>query len=117
MVYPLLLITFALLLIECSGFITPRSSTFTTRTHNISSKLNSIPENITGEDARGFFYIWFFGGSGGAGVALRQFPQQYEKFQQVLSMKDESPTLGGETVGISPRVYIHVIYARLTSIR
>lgn len=35
-------------------------------------------------------------------MALRQFPQQYEKFQQVLSMKDESPTLGGETVGISP---------------
>jgi hypothetical protein len=54
------------------------------------------------DDARAYFALWFFGGSGGAGVALRQVPALYEKIQQRNSMSDEGPTQGGDTVGISP---------------
>lgn len=68
------------------------------------STLNALPDYATGdiEAARGFFYIWFFGGSGGVGVALRQFPQQYANFKKLSAMSDDGPTLGGPTVGISP---------------
>jgi hypothetical protein len=103
-----LIIAFALLIHGSSGFTAHPANQLTRlvdpKPKITFTKINSIPESISNnfEDARGFFYIWFFGGSGGAGVALRQFPQQYEKFQQIQSQKDDGPTLGGETVGISP---------------
>ena len=52
--------------------------------------------------AQSYFFLWFFGGSGGAGVALRQFPQQLEKFNSLRAMSDDGPTEGGENMGISP---------------
>lgn len=110
--HPLLIFVFTLLLIhENYGFTAHPSRQLTTTRLIIPSlstppltKVHSIPEAFTHnyEDARGFFYIWFFGGSGGVGVALRQFPQQYAKFQQLISMKNDGPTLGGETISISP---------------
>jgi hypothetical protein len=106
MLCPFLIIAFALLIPGTSGFTAHPASQLTrlVKPKITVTKINAIPESFTNnfEDARGFFYIWFFGGSGGVGVALRQFPQQYEKFQQVQSLKDDAPTLGGDTVGISP---------------
>jgi hypothetical protein len=112
---PFLAILFALLIPGCNGFTSYPSKQLATTLlspANPSSpspsssltKVNTLPEAFTHnyEDARGFFYIWFFGGSGGVGVALRQFPAQYAKFQQLLSMKNDEPTLGGTTIGISP---------------
>jgi hypothetical protein len=42
------------------------------------------------EAAQSYFFLWFFGGSGGAGVALRQFPQQLEKFNGLRAMSGEN---------------------------
>jgi len=108
---PLLLVA-ATLLVGSNGFIAPPSS----RAAHLASRhisaptstttsLNILPESIAagGPDAaRGYFFIWFFGGSGGGGVALRQIPQQYAKFRSLTEMKDDGPSAGGETVGLSP---------------
>lgn len=68
------------------------------------TRVSALPEAFTNnyEDARTYFYIWFFGGSGGVGVALRQFPQQWSKFQQLFQMSGDGPTKGGEGIGVSP---------------
>lgn len=68
------------------------------------TKVNAnLPEAVSSfEDARGYFGLWFFGGSGGIGIALRQFPIQFQKFKELYAMSDEGPTAGGDTVGISP---------------
>ena len=55
------------------------------RTANVLT-LDVLPESVVlggPEAAQSYFFLWFFGGSGGAGVALRQFPQQLEKFQSL----------------------------------
>ena len=62
-----------------------------------------LPDSMSSpESARGYFGLWFFGGQGGATVALSRAPAQIAKFKKLYSMSDEGPTLGGETVGVSP---------------
>jgi hypothetical protein len=56
----------------------------------------------TSESARSIFYIWFFGASGGAGLAVGSFPRMYRSFQQTRSLQGQGPTLGGEMLGLSP---------------
>jgi hypothetical protein len=51
--------------------------------------------------ARTAFYIWFFGASGGAGIARASFPRMWRDFRAIQSMEN-TPTKGGETIGISP---------------
>ncbi|KAL7460005.1 hypothetical protein ACHAXS_000474, partial [Conticribra weissflogii] len=111
-----ILLAFPALLLSTHGFApTPSSLQFNPSTRvrpsvnsnpltRATTTLNALPDYATGdiEAARGFFYIWFFGGSGGVGVALRQFPQQYANFRKLSAMSDDGPTLGGPTVGISP---------------
>mmetsp|Transcript_19319 Transcript_19319/g.40736 ORF Transcript_19319/g.40736 Transcript_19319/m.40736 type:complete len:272 (+) Transcript_19319:53-868(+) len=100
----------ALLITGCSGFTSHPTSQLarisTTPSRGAMSpvtKLNVLPDSVASpDDARAYFYLWFFGGSGGVGVALRQFPQQFDKFQQLFAMSGEGPTAGGDTVGISP---------------
>ena len=76
----------------CNGFSLGRSSAtqnahYYTSKSTTSTSLKVLPESITGpEGAQSYFYLWFFGGSGGAGVALRQFPQQIDKFNSLRSM-------------------------------
>jgi len=53
-------------------------------------------------DARALFYLWFFGGSGGGGIAVAAFPKMYDRFQTMRSLKDVGPTLGGTPLGLSP---------------
>lgn len=64
----------------------------------------AIPPEIAQEveDARSAFYFWFFGSSGGVGVAISAFPRMFNQAQYIWSLKDATPTLGGETVGLSP---------------
>jgi hypothetical protein len=51
--------------------------------------------------ARTDFYLWFFGASGGAGIARGSFPRMWNDFRAIQKMSNE-PTKGGETIGISP---------------
>lgn len=53
------------------------------------------------EGARGEFFLWFFGASGGAGIARSQFPKMYDNVKAISALKGEGPTLGGETVGLN----------------
>jgi len=67
--------------------------------------LRVLPESVEAGGpaaAQSYFFLWFFGGSGGAGVALRQFPQQFDKFKSLRAMSGDGPTSGGDTIGISP---------------
>ena len=55
------------------------------------------------ESARKLFYLWFFGGSGGGGVALAAFPAMYDRFSDMRSLKDEGPSSDDDTyIGLSP---------------
>ena len=44
---------------------------------------------------------WFFGSSGGAGIALTAFPKMYTRFRYIQELKSVGPTLGGPTIGIN----------------
>ena len=48
------------------------------------------------------FFIWFFGASGGAGIARSAFPRMYNSVRYVQNLKGVGPTLGGPTIGLSP---------------
>eukprot|EP00548_Thalassiothrix_antarctica_P016512 CAMPEP_0194191076 /NCGR_PEP_ID=MMETSP0154-20130528/65428_1 /TAXON_ID=1049557 /ORGANISM="Thalassiothrix antarctica, Strain L6-D1" /LENGTH=248 /DNA_ID=CAMNT_0038913461 /DNA_START=242 /DNA_END=985 /DNA_ORIENTATION=- len=81
------------------------SPTSTAKKPISTSRLNSLPDFIaTPDDARGFFWLWFFGGQGGATVALGQFPQLIAKSKALFALSDEGPTAGGDNdnVGVSP---------------
>eukprot|EP00532_Pseudo-nitzschia_australis_P020040 CAMPEP_0168304488 /NCGR_PEP_ID=MMETSP0142_2-20121227/46896_1 /TAXON_ID=44445 /ORGANISM="Pseudo-nitzschia australis, Strain 10249 10 AB" /LENGTH=266 /DNA_ID=CAMNT_0008255715 /DNA_START=63 /DNA_END=863 /DNA_ORIENTATION=+ len=69
-----------------------------------SSRLNAIPPEILSnvEGSRVQFFIWFFGSSGGGGIALSAFPRMYGQFQSIQSLKGCEPSLGGDTVWLSP---------------
>jgi len=54
------------------------------------------------ETARKLFFLWFFGGSGGGGIAVGQFPKMFGRFQSVQQLKGLGPTAGGEKIGLSP---------------
>ncbi|GKY92870.1 hypothetical protein MPSEU_000256200 [Mayamaea pseudoterrestris] len=62
--------------------------------------LNVVDAEAVGV-ARTAFYIWFFGASGGAGIARNSFPRMWTDFRAIQTMEN-SPTKGGETIGISP---------------
>jgi hypothetical protein len=57
---------------------------------------------MTSDGARKLFFLWFFGSTGGGGIAVGQFPQMYDNFQSVRALKGLGPTLGGEKIGLSP---------------
>eukprot|EP00584_Thalassiosira_punctigera_P008762 CAMPEP_0172541974 /NCGR_PEP_ID=MMETSP1067-20121228/12673_1 /TAXON_ID=265564 ORGANISM="Thalassiosira punctigera, Strain Tpunct2005C2" /NCGR_SAMPLE_ID=MMETSP1067 /ASSEMBLY_ACC=CAM_ASM_000444 /LENGTH=267 /DNA_ID=CAMNT_0013328113 /DNA_START=97 /DNA_END=897 /DNA_ORIENTATION=- len=105
---PLLITLFALLIPGYNGFTAHPSNKRTslaapTPPKSVLTKLNGLPDSVQSfEDARGYFYLWFFGGSGGVGVALRQFPLQFQKFRELAAMSDKGPTRGGDAIGISP---------------
>lgn len=92
-----LLIFFSLVVVNYA-FIT--TSPMLSRT----TEKNVLPEAFTDtpEHARGYFYLWFVGGQGGATVALGQFPAQFAKFKSLFAISADGPTESGETVGLSP---------------
>mmetsp|Transcript_6348 Transcript_6348/g.7107 ORF Transcript_6348/g.7107 Transcript_6348/m.7107 type:complete len:286 (-) Transcript_6348:86-943(-) len=87
---------------------TDTSSSTTSVHHQImtttTSQLNLAPvsEFMDSEGARKLFFLWFFGSTGGGGIAVGQFPQMYQGYQKTQSLKGEGPTLGGEKIGLSP---------------
>lgn len=97
-------------LIQCNAFtpLPTRSTTLTripnTKSNPSSSQLNvEILSTLTeSESARKLFFLWFFGASGGGGIAVGAFPNMYANFQGIRSLKGEGPTLGGEKIGLSP---------------
>lgn len=68
------------------------------------TSISAIPPEIAQEvqDARNQFFLWFFGASGGAGIARSAFPRMFDQVRYIRSLKDATPTKGGETIGLSP---------------
>ncbi|KAL3920073.1 MAG: hypothetical protein SGILL_003443 [Bacillariaceae sp.] len=83
-----------------------RESTSSASTsHTTTTSLNVIPPEIAVEvqDARNQALFWFFGASGGAGIARQSFPRMYKNIRYIQGLKNNcEPTLGGETIGLSP---------------
>lgn len=80
----------------------PKSTTISNPS-KMSSKIFLSNMDMTDIDsARKLFYLWFFGGSGGAGIAIAAFPDMYRRFMEMRSLAMKGPTEGGETIGISP---------------
>lgn len=102
----LLSIVVAAALPRTNGFAINR---YGRRTSSISS-LNALPESVVlggPEAAQSYFFLWFFGGSGGAGVALRQFPQQLEKFQSLRLVISDEHNFAMNRISIFPN-FTHV---------
>lgn len=101
---------FAIFCNSCHAFVseTKRSTTSTSAPRSIGgdsiSRLNAIPPEILNdvESSRTQFFGWFFGASGGAGIARSAFPRMYEQVQYIQSLKGSDTSLGGETLGLSP---------------
>jgi len=93
---------------SCHAFVTHKPNTTPVhhrrRSPEDGSQLRAIPPEIADEVAsgRGQFYLWFFGASGGLGIALGAFPQMYGRFQDMRALKGTGPSLGGDTVGLNP---------------
>lgn len=85
------------------AFVHSKSSlSFLPTTSNPAKRgLSAVDFDAAGE-ARAAFIIWFFGGSGGVGIALSAFPRMFSRFQQVRALGGTGPTQGGPFVGISP---------------
>lgn len=86
--------------VQKTSFNAAKLPAVTTKSKTSLSVASVDPEDI--ESARRLFYLWFFGGSGGGGIALAAFPKMYGRFQDMRSLKGQGPTAGGETIGISP---------------
>ena len=57
------------------------------------------PAEMSG--ARTAFFLWFFGSSGGLGVALSAFPKLVSNFLEIRKLKGIGPTKDGERIGLS----------------
>lgn len=94
----------------CQAFVVSERKATTNPNHHrrpsasSGSQLAAIPPEILGdvEASRVQFFGWFFGASGGIGIALSAFPRMYDQFRSLQSLKGREPSLGGDTVGISP---------------
>jgi hypothetical protein len=91
--------------------------TTTTRTaddRRRSRPLHAVIFDVTSVDqARTAFFIWFFGASGGVGIATKAFPRMYKNFQTTREMKVVAAPVAAaaragrasplvEMIGISP---------------
>jgi hypothetical protein len=67
------------------------------------TRLNAVVDVATAmETSRAAFFLWFFGASGGAGIARSAFPRMYDSAQAIKRLKGEGKTLGGETIRLNP---------------
>jgi hypothetical protein len=78
-------------------------SVLLTTTATVPTSASAIDQGLV-DEARTSFVLWFFGGSGAAGIARSAFPRMYLEVRRVQSLKGQGPTLGGETMNISPFV-------------
>ena len=95
----------------CHGFVQQQQQQQQQRSRRVVSSsstttiLRVIPSEIAvdaaADVARTQFFLWFFGSSGGLGVALSAFPRMYSKTRYIQSLKG-SPSLGGDNLGLSP---------------
>jgi hypothetical protein len=74
-------------------------------TNNGKSSLQAVEALSELDESRFQFFFWFFGGSGGAGIARSAFPRMFGSFKEILDLKGVGPSLGGETIGISPLTF------------
>lgn len=102
-----------LLLISCSCSVLGFSPTISILKSSLLPKIDSTSSalfvsdpgssvDLAVEGSRRLFYLWFFGGSGGAGLGISAFPGMYQRFKNVQKLKGQGPTAGGENLGISP---------------
>jgi hypothetical protein len=88
------------------AFVVTPSKTHSNRVTTTTTQLKFTPilpsDPASVDAARTQFFLWFFGASGGAGIARSAFPRMYENARTIQSLKDKGPTKGGPTIGISP---------------
>ena len=84
------------------GFNLPSLMTTKPKSTSTTSLKLSEADFATVEDARRLFYLWFFGGSGGGGIAIAAFPAMFERFSDMRALKGQGPSAGGENIGLSP---------------
>lgn len=110
-VFSTILVWFAIVCNSCQAFVSERNDHRRSvsigerqQVQGSSSQLNVIPVEILNEveEARTQFFGWFFGASGGAGIARSAFPRMYGQVQYIQSLKGSVPSLGGETLKLSP---------------
>jgi len=85
----------------CAGFA-PRNSLPATKKSSTAHSVIGAEFAAEIEASRTAFFIWAFGASGAAGIARSAFPRMYKQVTYIRSLKDEGPSLGGETIGLSP---------------
>ena len=87
---------------SCQAFVHTPNSIGGRQVQN--SQLSVIPAEILNdvESSRTQFFAWFFGASGGAGIARSAFPRMYEEFQYIRNLKESQPSQGGETLRLNP---------------
>ncbi|OEU22013.1 hypothetical protein FRACYDRAFT_232165 [Fragilariopsis cylindrus CCMP1102] len=89
----------------CHGFVQQQQQQHVVSSSSTTTILRVIPSEIAvdaaADVARTQFFLWFFGSSGGLGVALSAFPRMYSKTRYIQSLKG-SPSLGGVNLGLSP---------------
>lgn len=78
---------------------TPVQPLARTTSSQTTTRLNELPAEV--DTARISFFIWFFGASGGAGIARSAFPRMYDAVRYVQNLKG-SPSAGGEAIGLNP---------------
>ena len=104
-----ILLCFVVFCASCQAFVSEKKNyllrrSFGQERHGQSSQLCVIPPDILNdvESSRTQFFGWFFGASGGAGIARSAFPRMFEQVQLIRSLKGIGPSLGGETLGLNP---------------
>lgn len=85
----------------CSAFVV---DTKISSSRSTSMQRHVIPAEILEEveGSRVQFFLWFFGASGASSIARSAFPTMYSRISYIQSLKGEGPSLGGETIGVSP---------------
>lgn len=68
-----------------SAFVNP------TQTQRHATKLN-LMDASSFEQSRAAFFVWFFGGSGAAGIALGAFPRMYQQAKDTQKLADQQST-------------------------
>jgi len=87
-------------IVTAHAFVPSSSLSLSTKLSLTANELSELTPAM--EDARKEAFFWFFGASGGAGIARGAFPKMYQNTRFIQNLRGVGPTEGGETVGLSP---------------
>ena len=102
MARPSLVAIFFLALLECCTAFVADLKASNPRSASVNRYVTPAELSEEIEGSRIQFYLWFFGSNGAASIARSAFPKMSDRMSYIQSLKGQGPTLGGETVGVSP---------------